>query len=569
MLEDFHLHHLCLGLRQRLVGLRVADVQTAGATRLLIRWEGAAARCLVQLDPDRPAIRIVAAGGRGESSAWVNCPVVADGLVGRRLADLAKAPDDRRVVLAFGDAGRSPRLIAEVRPIAPSLHLCDARGVVRYAMGPLRAQFQSEGEPYREPDRAGRVPPEAGPIRALLAGTGAAVRRTLLGRVQQLSPLLLDEALARAGADDPDALAAAVAAVVAEAYAPSAGAVLYVRQPWLPDEYRLDPRQDLRLSACPLHVCRDWAARRFERFEDAADCWLDYAEAHRRFAGRRDAAIRALGAKLKKCEVRIAALERELARAAEAETGRKYGELILAHLHHLGAAHRGEAVEVPDVYHPGGPAVRVPLDPEKTLRENADLYFRRWRKARQAREILPERLRAERDRRAALAGHAASVRTAVRESDLAAVPAAAGPQSPAVRQRPAKGSDGTGQRFRRFRTRGGLAVRVGRSAAENDRLTFGSSRPDDVWLHASDYAGSHVVLTWGQKAEPPLADLREAAAVAAWYSGARREPAADVRWTRCKYVQKVKGTAGLVRLMKVRTLRVAPALPKDEPEGEP
>lgn len=566
MLEDFHLHHLCLGLRQRLTGLRVAGVQTAGATRLLIRWEGVAERCLVQLDPDRPTIRILATRARWDSEPWVNCPAMDDELAGRRLTDLDKAPDDRRIVLRFGDAGA--RLDAEVRPIAPSLHLCDAGGLVRYALGPLRTQLQPLGEPYREPVRAGRVPPEAGAIQALLAeGAGFDSRRALLGRVQRLSPLLLDEALARAGVDEPDALAPAVAAVVAEAYAPSAGAVLYTRQPWLPDEYRLDPRGDLRLSACPLELCRDWSAIRFERFEDAADRWFDYAEAHRRFVARRDAAARVLGTKLRKSEDRVAALERELARTVDAETGQRYGELILAHLHHLGAAYRGVSVEVPDVYQPDGPAVCVPLNPEKTLRENADIYFRRWRKARQARENLPEHLRAERERREALARQETVVRAAVRDSELSAAPAAV-PRPPAARKRPAKGSGAANPRFRRFRTRSGLEVRVGRSAAENDRLTFGASRPDDVWLHATDYAGSHVVLAWGQKTDPPLADLREAAAVAAWYSGARREPAADIRWTRCKYVQKVKGTAGLVRLMKFKTLRVVPALPPGEPAGE-
>ncbi|NLI47290.1 MAG: DUF814 domain-containing protein [Acidobacteria bacterium] len=565
MLEDFHLHHLCLGLRQRLTGRRVAGVQTAGATRLLIRWEGNAERCLVQLDPDRPTIRILAARARRDSDTWVNCPAIDDELAGRRLTDLEKVSDDRRVVLRFGDAGAI--LVAEVRPIAPSLHLCDAGGVVRYALGPLRTQLQPLGAPYREPVRAGRVPPEAGSIRELLAaGDGRDRRRALLGRVQRLSPLLLDEAQARAGVDEPDVLAAAVAMVVAEAYAPSAGAILYARQPWLPDEYRMDPRGDFRLSTCPLRLCRDWSAIRFERFEDAADRWFDYAEAHRRFVARRDAAARALVAKLRKSEDRVAALERELARTDDAETGRRYGELILAHLHRLGAAYRGVSVEVPDVYQPEGPAVRVPLDPEKTLRENADSYFRRWRKARQARENLPEHLRAERERRAALAQQAAAVRAAVCDSELSAAPAQ--PSSPTARQRPAKGGGAAGARFRRFRTRSGLDVRVGRSAAENDRLTFGASRPDDVWLHAADYAGSHVVLAWGQKTDPPLADLREAAAVAAWYSGARREPAADIRWTRCKYVQKVKGTAGLVRLMKFKTLRVAPALPPGETAGE-
>ena len=52
--------------------------------------------------------------------------------------------------------------------------------------------------------------------------------------------------------------------------------------------------------------------------------------------------------------------------------------------------------------------------------------------------------------------------------------------------------------FRTYRSSGGLEIWVGRGAASNDALTFHESSPSNVWLHARDSAGAHVVLQWAQ-----------------------------------------------------------------------
>jgi predicted ribosome quality control (RQC) complex YloA/Tae2 family protein len=111
-----------------------------------------------------------------------------------------------------------------------------------------------------------------------------------------------------------------------------------------------------------------------------------------------------------------------------------------------------------------------------------------------------------------------------------------------------------------FRTSGGLEVRVGRSARANDRLTFGHSSPNDVWLHAQSVPGSHVVLRWSSVDEaPPARDLEEAAVLAARYSRARTSALVAVDWTRRKHVRKPRGApAGSVVLQRAKTLFVEP-----------
>jgi predicted ribosome quality control (RQC) complex YloA/Tae2 family protein len=113
--------------------------------------------------------------------------------------------------------------------------------------------------------------------------------------------------------------------------------------------------------------------------------------------------------------------------------------------------------------------------------------------------------------------------------------------------------------YRVFLSSGGLEIRVGRGAADNDALTFRHSTPDDVWLHARDAAGAHVVLRWNEDAPPPARDLKEAAVLAALNSKAKRSGTVPVDWTLCRYVRKHRGAPpGEVEIQRVKTVFVEP-----------
>ena len=113
--------------------------------------------------------------------------------------------------------------------------------------------------------------------------------------------------------------------------------------------------------------------------------------------------------------------------------------------------------------------------------------------------------------------------------------------------------------YLRFRSSGGLEIRVGRGARRNDDLTFRHSRPDDIWLHARHAAGAHVILRWTRPERPPAADLEEAAVLAANRSAARGSQHVPVDWTRRKRVRKPRGAPpGAVVPDRVQTLFVSP-----------
>jgi len=100
---------------------------------------------------------------------------------------------------------------------------------------------------------------------------------------------------------------------------------------------------------------------------------------------------------------------------------------------------------------------------------------------------------------------------------------------------------------------------VGRGARFNDDLTFRHSSPGDVWLHARQTAGAHVILRWQGEGKPPARDLEEAATLAALHSKARTSGSVPVAWTLRKYVRKPrKSPPGQVTIEREETVFVVP-----------
>ena len=116
---------------------------------------------------------------------------------------------------------------------------------------------------------------------------------------------------------------------------------------------------------------------------------------------------------------------------------------------------------------------------------------------------------------------------------------------------------------RQFTSTDGFEILVGKRAVDNDHLTFRIAGPVDLWLHAADYSGSHVVVRNPNRKEIPSQTLIEAAQLAAFYSSGKSQPKAAVHYTQKKFVNKPKGVPpGLVRLASFKTIMVEPSIPK-------
>jgi len=100
---------------------------------------------------------------------------------------------------------------------------------------------------------------------------------------------------------------------------------------------------------------------------------------------------------------------------------------------------------------------------------------------------------------------------------------------------------------------------VGRSAKENEAITFGVAKSRDVWLHVQGYQGSHVIVR-SQGREVPFDTVLFAARLAAGFSKAKESGTVPVDYTERKNVWRVKGGApGAVHMAHQKTVYVTPS----------
>ncbi len=257
-------------------------------------------------------------------------------------------------------------------------------------------------------------------------------------------------------------------------------------------------------------------------------------------------------------------LEEQLASPEDPARLRELGDLLSAH---FAALRPGlDAVEVDDLYRGG--TVRIALDPALSPAANLAACYRRARRLERAREVARARLLQTRERLALLARlsgelEQAQVAGSLPET-LAGALARAGVLSPrSVQQAPARQARATRPPppgIRRFALPSGLEVLIGKSNADNDRLTLSIARGNDVWLHVQGGAGSHVVIRMPRGRTASLEDLLDAAALAVHFSKRRGAAAAEVIYTQRKHVRKERGARpGAVSVARGKTLFVTAA----------
>lgn len=122
----------------------------------------------------------------------------------------------------------------------------------------------------------------------------------------------------------------------------------------------------------------------------------------------------------------------------------------------------------------------------------------------------------------------------------------------------------TGLPFKIFEFEG-YTIWVGKSAKDNDEMLRGYTHKDDLWLHARQAAGSHVIVRTKGMPKVPNPVLERAAGLAAYYSKLKNESLAPVIYTEAKYVRKVKGSpAGAVMVDRENVIMVNPQGPDSD-----
>jgi predicted ribosome quality control (RQC) complex YloA/Tae2 family protein len=254
---------------------------------------------------------------------------------------------------------------------------------------------------------------------------------------------------------------------------------------------------------------------------------------------------------------RRARLAEEQAAAGDPEALKQRGEAILAYAHQVEPGQAELIVE----WVPGQPPLRVQLDPKSSPSENAQNYFRRYRKAQRAAKEIPVQVAQVKAERAYLDQLSQDLAIAESRPEIDAV-AGALVEAGYLKKRKRKPSSPAARPLR-FRSPDGFILWVGKNALQNEDLTFQRASPDDVWLHARGVPGAHVIVQ-AEGRPVPEQTIKWAACLAAYYSRGRDDTQVEVDILLRKNVRRLKGgRPGQVIYRGERTLRVAPEAPPD------
>lgn len=301
----------------------------------------------------------------------------------------------------------------------------------------------------------------------------------------------------------------------------------------------------------PYVSCDTARQKPFPSLSAALENYFGVRDQKDRLEQKSSSMVRLLKTHIERCEKKLALQNEELANAARMEEYRLMGELLNANLWQL---HRGqEAAVVSNYYDEAGGQITIPLDKQLTPAQNAQRYFKKYQKARSARETAAEQKEKTLAELAFLESALLDVGKCVGESELNEIRGElqrtgylrSGMNRRQLKQLPPS-------RPYRYRSQDGIEICVGKNSLQNDRLT-GSARGGETWLHAKDMPGSHVIIR--TEGEVPPATLKQAAQLAAWYSKGQRSSSVPVDYTLRKYVKKPGGAPpGFVHYTNQRTV---------------
>ncbi|MBQ4612342.1 MAG: NFACT family protein [Clostridia bacterium] len=539
---------------------------------LALRYRGGAERLYISAQATAPRIHFTKESPENPAQPPMFCMLLRKRLTGGRLADIRQDGLERALYLDFdcinelGDPVRLT-LAVEIMGRHSNIILIGEDGVIIDAIKRIYPDMSSvrpilPGLRYEAPPApSDRFDPSRHTAEAIAdavrTGKDAPLSKALLALTQGLSPLSCREIAYRAsGGRDPlvSELTKAEWEKLTDCIRRTQAAIEDGGKPYLltkpdgaPLEYSFQPLIQYGLDA---------RGQETESYSVLLDTFYARRAAAERMRVHSHDLLRVLTNASERVTRKLAAQRQELAAAADRDRLRLYGDLINANLHLIESG--ANSAQVVNYYDENCATITIPLDAALTPAANARKYYKEYRKAQTAEQILGERIAAGEAEliyidtvfdalsRAATLREVEELRTELEE------------QGYLRRRSNGKKPKAAPLKPMTFRSDDGFTILVGRNNLENDRLTLRVAKGSDIWFHTKNVPGSHVIVVCeGQT--PPDRTLEQAAILAATHSKAANSAQVPVDYTAARFVKKPSGAKpGMVIYTDNRTAYVTP-----------
>ncbi|MBQ7542947.1 MAG: NFACT family protein [Clostridia bacterium] len=552
-LDGYFLHFLTGELQSQLVGCRVEKVHQPAKYEVMLHLRGyrAAYKLFLSASPNSPRLHITSFAPENPAKPPMLCMLLRKRLLGAKLRDVTQSGLDRTVFLDFDATNEigdpvSLRLCVEIMAKHSNIILLDSGGIILDAVKRVDGTQSSyrqvlPGLPYRSPPPQDKLDLRACTVGDVLSRlrqyTDKTLPSALLNTLQGASPLVCRELASRCGGTDCTVreLSDVQTKLLSDALSALKTTLSTGGTPCI-----LLDEAGRGTDFSFMDVTQYGFARTPKVYESCCALLDDfYFERDRQDRTRQRAAdmLKALSAAAARTARKLDIQRAELERCADRETLRIRGELIQSY---AGTLEKGAPFyDVPN-YYDGGNIVRIAVDPALAPMANAQKYYKEYRKAKTAEQMLRTLIESGEQELQYLETLTDLVSRADAGAELGALRAEIEQAGYLKHSRRPNEKNPKPLPPLEYRSTDGFRILVGRNNLQNDRLSLKTARGSDLWLHTQKIPGSHVIVC-AEGREIPPSTIEQAAMIAAYNSRARESAQVPVDYTFAKNLKKPPG----------------------------
>ncbi len=576
-LDGIAIHAITDELSHILIGGRVDKVQQPDATTitLLIRQHGTNLRLLLSAHPQTARMALTQTAKPNPAQPPLFCMVLRKHLEGAKITAIRQIGWERIVHLVFegyDELGEraSRTLVCEFMGKHSNLILINPETNVIYdSVRRLHADMSQyrqvlPGLHYVTPPEQNKLDFTTLSVEELVplfieAPANQPLKKILLANLSGLGPQSAAELIFRANLD-PDGRAEFLGEYDYQ--------IIWQQLKWLSElleqqTYQptivYDHQKALAFAPFPLMQFHEYEQVPLASMSELLETFIGRKEADNGFQQRLSDLEHIINHQIERCEKKLALQMEKVSEGDNAEELKIWGELLTANLYQL---QQGEQAQVVNFYDPEQKMLTIPMLGHLTPNENAQRYFKRYAKAKNGAEKALEQAQHTQEEldyldtikdslgSAQTLDDIIDIRLELEAADY--VKAKLTKQNKKIKKEPTHKPLTVEQ--------DGFQILVGKNNVQNDYLTLKIARNNDVWFHAKDMPGSHVVIKNHQEQrEIPKEILDLAAHLAAYFSKGKHSALVPVDYTLKKYVHKPNGAKpGRVIDVNQKTIYITP-----------
>ena len=575
-LDGVFLRHLKEEIGTSLLGTRVDRVFQPNRDELILAFRGfsAAYKLLISARANSARVNLTTIPVENPQQPPMLCMLLRKKLQGAKLLEITQPDLERALMLKFDSVNElgdhvELTLAVEIMGRYSNIILVDENGKIIDALKRVDAEMSSErlvlpGLLYRLPPPQDKLSMLTCTVEEIMARIDALPRdmelsKALMSVLQGISPIIAREVENSAGLGHEVYMKSMtppqrrrtemyVTTLMETAKNVSGTPHIVIDPQNKPKDFAF---MDIRQYGSAMTVSEK------ESFSEMLDAFYAERDQIERMRVKSQDLLRLLANHADRLSRKIANQQTELSACAERDTLRIKGDLLSANMY---AIQKGEtSVKLQNFYDENLAELEIALDPALTPQQNAQKYYKNYRKAKTAEEKLTEQIGLAQTELTYIDSVFESLALAENERDLNEIRAELAEQG-YVRRKAGKKNQKLPALSAplKFKTSDGFTVLVGRNNRQNDKLTMKDANNNDIWFHTKNIPGSHTVLVTDGKA-PTETAMEEAAVLAAQHSRAKDSAQVPVDYTQIRYVSKPQGAKpGMVIYVQYKTVYVDP-----------